>query len=57
MGIREYDFADLDQRQIDQIRQLEQALQDQTGEPITLIAFAPEDEQHETTGCRALLDD
>lgn len=56
MAISEYDFADLDKSQIEQIRQLEQALQDQTGEPITLIAFSPEDEPA-TTGCRASLDD
>jgi hypothetical protein len=57
MGMRNYEFAHLSKEQIDQIQQLEQTLMQQTGDTITLIAFAPDDDIEPASECRAALDE
>ena len=51
-----YEFAHLSKQHIDQIQQLEQNLIQQTGEEITLIAYAP-DEYPTVSDCRPTLDE
>ncbi|MFC5986657.1 hypothetical protein [Marinicrinis lubricantis] len=58
MNTAEYQFSDLDQNPeaIQKIKLLEQQLAEQIGEPITLIAYTPR-ENDSSLGCRAGLDD
>jgi uncharacterized protein YeaO (DUF488 family) len=48
-----YAFAELSEQAIHELKQLESRLQQELGEDITLIAYAKDEAERDTTACRA----
>ncbi|MEF3303862.1 hypothetical protein [Paenibacillus sp. GYB003] len=55
----QYTFADLNEKPalVEQIVSLEHRLRDETGQPVTLIAYSPVESIADKAPCRADLDD
>ncbi|MCI3922759.1 hypothetical protein MO973_21250 [Paenibacillus sp. TRM 82003] len=50
---KEYAFAELPERAVRELKQLEDRLLNELGEEITLIAYAKDHDSNESTACRA----